>query len=125
MRTAAVIVVALLIGCATPRQQQISLPATYTQEGITVTVDGLFRDAYGNVVGISGIATNGTGRDLVTAMISWDVLDATGTKVSSALASTTGLKSAQRWRFQANFLNAYAVAFHSIGPGNIVTFPPR
>lgn len=115
-------------GCAVPaanRLPQVSLPAPYTQEGIGVVVDGLYRDGYSNVVGVSGEATNLTGRDLVTVMVTLDVVDGAGTKVSGAMASTTGLKASQRWRFQANFLNAYAVSFRAIEPGNIVVIPAR
>lgn len=125
---AAVATACVIQGCALPpasRLTQVALPAPYTQQGIGIVVDGLYRDGYGNVLGVSGEATNLTGRDLVTVMVTLDVVDGAGTKVSSAIASTTGLKASQRWRFQAHFLNAYAVSFRAIEPGNIIIFPPR
>jgi hypothetical protein len=113
----------LLLGCAAtpPFAPQVSLPGTYTDHGVSVTVDGLWKDGYGNVVGISGIATNVSGRDLTLCQITLDVLDASGVKVSGAMAATNGLKAGQKWHFQATFLNPYTVSFRSIEPGQITT----
>ncbi len=80
----------------------------------------MYKDALGNVMGISGTATNNSGRDFRTCMLSFDVLDATGAKVSSALASTIGLKAGQTWRFQATFTNPFSVQFRSVAPGQLI-----
>ncbi len=109
----------LLVGCAAVTPPQVRLPAPYTARGVSVTVDGLWTDDEGNVVGISGIAINTSGRDLIMCMLSFDVLDASGVKVSSAVASTTGLKADQKWRFQATFMTPYRVNFTSIEAGTI------
>ena len=108
-----------LCGCADIAAPQVGLPSPYTQNGVTIVVDGLWRNGAGDVSGISGIATNVTHRDLTVCIINLDVLDASGVKVSSAIASTTGLKAGQQWRFQATFTTPYAVSFSSIGPGSI------
>lgn len=109
----------VLGGCATMIAPQVRLPAPYTVRGVSVTVEGLWRDADGNVVGISGIATNTSDQNMTMCMLTFDVLDASGVKVSSALASTTGLKVDQKWRFQATFLNPFSVNFTSIEAGTV------
>ena len=123
MRVAVFATVLALAGCATtsPPESQVRLPAPYTEQGVSVTVDGLWRNGYGNVVGISGTAVNESNRDLTVCQITLDILDASGVKVSSALAIANGLKAGQKWRFQATFLNPYAVSFRSIEPGQITT----
>jgi hypothetical protein len=123
-----------LIGCAsiTPPEPQVNLPAPYVDQGVSVTVDGLWKNGYGNVVGVSGLAINVSGRDLALCQITLDILDTSGVKVSSAMAATSGLKAGQKWRFQATFLNPYVVNFRSIEPGQITVIasqqagqPPR
>jgi hypothetical protein len=116
----------VLAGCAgQPREPQISLPAPYVQQGVTVVVNGLWRDASGNVSGVSGIATNTSGRDLMLCQVSFDALDAQGVKVSSAVAATNGLKVDQKWRFQAVFTTPFSVVFTSVAPGQVTAVPSR
>lgn len=91
---------------------------------MSIAVDSLWRDASGNVSGISGIATNVSGRDLTLCQITFNVLDATGIKVADAVASTNGLKAAQKWRFNATFLNPFGENFASIVPGQTTWLPP-
>jgi hypothetical protein len=113
-------------GCATMTPQpQVNLPAPYAEHGVSVTVEGLWRDGYGTVVGVSGIATNVSGRDMLLCQITFDVLDASGVKVAGAVAATNGLKVGQKWRFQATFMNPYTVSFRSIAAGQITTIPVR
>jgi hypothetical protein len=50
-------------------------------------------------------------------------LDASGIKVASAVASTTGLKAGQTWQFQALFTNPFSVKFRSIAPGQVIALP--
>jgi hypothetical protein len=108
----------MLIGCATVAQPQISLPAPYTSHGVSVVVGGLLRDDAGNVVGISGVATNTTDRDLNFCTVSFDIMNS-GLKVTSAAASAPGgLKAGQKWLFQAAFVDS--VTFTSVEAG-IVT----
>ena len=92
-------------GCAmvAPAPPQISMPAPYTDKGLSVTVNSLWKDGNGTVVAITGIATNISAQDFTSCTISLDVLDASGVKVSSADASIDGLKVGQKWRFQALF----------------------
>ena len=127
MRAFALVATLLLLGCAAtaPMQPQVSLPAPYTEHGISIEVDGLWKDGYGNVIGVSGLATNVSGRDLMLCQITLDILDASGVKVSGALAATNGLRAGQKWRFQATFMNPYAVSFRSIAPGQITIIPVR
>jgi len=116
----------LMVGCAAPsRRPIVAIPGPFREKGLDVVVDGLFTNGYGAYQGVSGTVTNVSGGDLVSIIMSFDVLDESGAKVSSAVASTTGLKSQQRWRFQAVFMNPYAIAFRAIAPGNIVVYPPR
>jgi hypothetical protein len=60
---------------------------------------------------------------LITCVLNLDVLDASGVKVASAVASTTGLKASQTWQFQALFTNPFSVKFQSIAPGPIIAPP--
>lgn len=108
-----------------PSAPQVSLPAPYSENGVRVVVDGLYEDGYGNVTGITGTATNELGKDLVTCMMTLDVLDASGVKVSSAIASTAGLRAGQTWRFQATFMNPYSVQFKTVAPGQMMVMPAR
>lgn len=119
-----VILTVLSLGACVPPPPQVSLPAPYSERGVKVVVDSLWKDDYGNVMGISGLATNESDRNLTTCMLSLDVLDTTGTKVSSALASTVGLRAGQSWRFQAVFTNPFSVRFKSVVPGQVITLPP-
>jgi len=119
-----VILTVLSLSACIPPPPQVSLPAPYSEHGVKVVVDSLWKDDYGNVMGISGLATNESGRNLATCMLSLDVLDTTGIKVSSALASTVGLKAGQTWRFQAVFTNPFSVQFRSVLPGQLITYPP-
>ncbi len=122
---AALVPLLFMAGCAVqPLQPKISLPTPYTQGVLSITVDGLYRDGNGTVIGVSGIATNVAGQDLTSCTITFDVLDATGAKVSSAIAVTNGLKAAQNWRFQATFMNPFSVNFTSIVPGQTSWLPP-
>ena len=59
---------------------QTNLPAPYSQHGVKVIVDGLWKDIDGNVRGVSGVATNETSGNLLTCIINLDVLDASGVK---------------------------------------------
>jgi hypothetical protein len=96
------------------------MPAPYTDRGVKVVVDGTYRRTeIGPVSGITGEATNVSGKDLSFCTISLDVLDESGTKVSSAIANTPGLKAGQTWRFQAIFTTPFTVAFKSIAQGQV------
>jgi hypothetical protein len=81
--------------------------------------DGLYRDGYGTVVGISGIATDVSAGDLTLCQLTFDVLDASHAKVSNAVAATNGLKAGQSWKFQAVFTTPFSVQFTSIAPGTV------
>ena len=113
--TTLIAAVFLLASCATG--PQIAFPQPYSEQGIRVVVTGYYAVDDGSVLGISGTATNESGRNFRTCMLSFDVLDATGAKVSAAIASTIGFTAGQTWRFQATFLNPFSVQFKSIAPG--------
>lgn len=129
------IAVTLLIlgGCATtpppravrPGQPHVQLPSGFTEKGVSVEVSGLWKDGFGNILGIDGIATNVSDEDLQLCQVTFDVIDQSGVKVSSAIAVTNGLKAAQSWRFQATFTTPYAVNFSSIAAGSITTIPAK
>jgi hypothetical protein len=86
-------------------------------------VTGLLTDGYGNVIGVGGLATNVSGHDVTFCRINFDVLDASGTKVSGIVADTNGLRAGQRWRFQGAFMNPFPIGFSSIDPGPITVVP--
>lgn len=120
------LIMALAVGGCSLQEPQIKMPPPYTQGALHIAVDGLWRDASGNFSGISGIATNASGRDLLICTIAFNALDATGIKVADAIAATNGLQAAQQWRFQATFSNPFSVAFTSIAPGETTCLPsPR
>ena len=124
---------ALLQGCGTmyavaptaPNSPTVNLPAPYTQGNVKVVVERLWTDGYGNVVGVSGTATNNGQVDLLTCNIYLNVIGISGVKVSTAHATMIGLKSGQTWDFQAMFLTPYAVTFKSIEPGTIMAMNER
>lgn len=129
---------AMLAGCATVvpyephvamphpyEPPRVTMPQPYTDHGISIAVDGLWRDGYGNVSGVSGMATNDSGRELTLCQITLDVLDSSGVKVSGAVAVTNGLKVGQKWRFQATLMTPYTVYFKTIAPGSVTVIPRR
>lgn len=119
----AALIASLFTGCVAVPEPEVHLPATYTDKGVSVTVNGLLRDNEGTVIGIDGVATNVSGEDLKLCEVTFDALDAAGLKVSSAIAATTSLKSGQGWRFQATSTNSFAVRFVTIAAGPITTIP--
>ena len=117
--------VAVLAACATPSPApRVSLPAPYTDQGINVVVEGLWENGHGNVQGVNGLVTNLSDRDLTLCQVTFDLLDVEGTKVSSAIAATSGLKVGQKWRFQAPLTSPYTVQFSAIVPGQTTVSPP-
>jgi hypothetical protein len=122
--------ITLLSGCATAPPASappasappaVNMPAPFTDHGVTVTVEGLWRNGDG-VVGVSGTATNTGSAPLIGCTINLDVVDSSGVKVSDALASTQSLQPGQTWRFQAVFMSPFSVSFSSIRPGKITAF---
>jgi hypothetical protein len=124
---------ALLQGCGTthaiaptaPNSPTVNLPPPFTQQDVKVVVEKLWTDGYGNVVGVSGTATNKGHVDLLTCNIYLNVIGTSGVKVSTAHATMIGLKSGQTWDFQAMFLTPYAVTFKSIEPGTVIAMNER
>jgi hypothetical protein len=127
------LIFALAQACATtnpveemaPYEATVNLPAPYTQRDVKVVVERLWIDGYGNVVGVSGTATNNGRVNLLTCNIYLDVTNASGVKVSTAHATMIGLKSGQTWGFQATFLTPFAATFKSIEPGTIMAMNER
>jgi hypothetical protein len=124
---------ALAQACATtnpieemaPYEATVNLPAPYTQKNVRVVVERLWMDGYGNVVGVSGTATNNGQVNLLTCNIYLDVINASGVRISAAHATMIGLKSGQTWDFQAAFLTPFAATFKSIVPGTIMAMNER
>ncbi|MGE5307034.1 MAG: FxLYD domain-containing protein [Alphaproteobacteria bacterium] len=104
-----VIVLFLLSGCAI-LAPQLEYPDPYDQNGIRVEVGGVYRRDI-SVVGITGIASNGTGRDLQSCLIYFDIVDSSGIKVADAVASVQGLRAGQQWRFHATFTTPLSTFF--------------
>lgn len=123
---ASTLIMALVVGGCSLQESQIKMPPPYTQGALHIALDGLWRDVSGNVSGVSGIATNVSGHDLLLCSVSLNLLDDAGVKVTEALATTNGLQLAQQWRFQATFSNPFSTTFTSIAPGVTTCLPsPR
>jgi hypothetical protein len=103
----------------------VDLPPAYTDHGVTITVDGLWKNDYGQVLGISGTAKNVGAVDLLTCMVHLDIVDGGGVKVSDAVASTQGLARGQTWRFQATLMSPFSVSFKAVRPGQVMVFAQR
>lgn len=91
-------------GCATP-VQKVEIPQSTVIKGIRIDLDEEFRSAtFGApLVGVSGLATNETGRRLRMLALTLGVYDKDGVKISAAHASTTALEVGAKWRFDAIF----------------------
>jgi len=103
----------------------VDLPAPYSDHGVLITVDGLWRNGDGQVLGVSGTAKNVGNVDLITCMINLAIVDASGIKVTDAVASTQGLDRGQTWRFQAAILAPFSVSFKAVRPGKVLVFAQR
>lgn len=110
-------------GCATTEQgPKVALAAPDEDQRIALTVDNPLTGSTGDVWGLSGTARN-DGSDLATCMLTFDIMDASGTKLGDALASTEGLQSGQTWRFQATISVPSSLNFDSIQPGRVMAIP--
>jgi hypothetical protein len=102
-----------------------TLPAVYTEKGVTVKIDKVWQDSDGKILGVNGTAKNVTASDLRFCQIMLAFLDQTGVKIDAAKASTKTLKSAQIWHFQAA-LPAPSQAFYaSITPDKVIAIPVK
>jgi hypothetical protein len=102
-----------------------TLPAAYTEKGVTVKIDGLWQAPDGEILGVSGTAKNVTASDLRFCQISLAFLDQAGTKLDDAKASTKTLKSAQIWHFQAALTHPSQALYSSITPEKVVAIPVK
>jgi hypothetical protein len=95
-----------LVGCAAP-MADVSLPETTVMKGIRVSVDRSYRKGTIGMplIGISGLATNETGRPLRMLMIEFGAYDAAGIKLSSGMAALQSLAAGASWRFDALFVS--------------------
>lgn len=98
---------------------QIDLPAPFEDQGVQISVDGLFKLGQ-TYTGLTGTAHNVSSSDYTTCAISFDVIDTDGSKVADAFASTQGLRSGQTWRFQALFTSPFGTTFSSIQSGQVI-----
>lgn len=100
---AAVCLVVLFVsGCTTPSSNLI-VPESSVVKGIRIEIDGKYRTSGIGypAVGVSGIATNETGRTVHTLMLSFGFYDAKGVKLADAIAVTQSLSPGAKWRFDA------------------------
>jgi hypothetical protein len=134
LRTALCVLILVLVqACATtqpieqtvPTAPMVNLPPPYTQKNVEVVVERLWLDGYDNVIGVSGTATNKGPVNLLTCNIYLNVMDASGSRVSTAHATMIGLKSGETWSFQATFLSPFAGTFKAVEPGTIVAMNER
>ena len=102
-----------------------TLPAAYTQKGVTVKIDGLWQSSPGAILGVTGTAKNVTASDLKFCQVSLAFLDQNGTKLDEAKAATRSLKSGQVWHFQAGLTKASTGSFSSITPDKVIAIPAR
>ena len=113
--------VLILLGVATGCQlpsPKIDLPAPYRSRGLHVEVEGLYK-AYQTVIGIAGKATNTTKRDKGNCILTFEILDAEGNKVSDAIAMTQSLRAGATWKFQATFMNPFRTEFKKVQAGKV------
>jgi hypothetical protein len=102
-----------LASCAHP----MTFPAPYNQGPVQITVNDFSGDGNGNITGVSGTATNVSGKYLKVCTITFNVIDSSGTKISEAIASTLGLDSGQSWKFQAGFDSPFSLDSTHLTPG--------
>lgn len=119
MKLAMVGVLAVLSGCSTLGAPSVRVPEPYTAKGVRVEVSGLYRDGWGNVVGVAGEAVNETESSLGVCTIGLEAVDDSGAKVADAVAFTNSLGPGQRWKFQAVFTAPFESSFREIRPGNV------
>jgi hypothetical protein len=100
------------------------LPATFTQKGVTVKIEGLWQ-ADGKILGVNGTAKNVTATDLRFCQISLAFLDQSGAKLDDAKATTKTLKSAQVWHFQAALAHPTEAAYSSVMPDKVIAIPVK
>jgi hypothetical protein len=97
----------------------ILTPAPFDQSGVRVVVNGGYfvGGDYltpGTLSGIYGTATNMTARAMSSVFINFDLLDAEGAKIGTAITSTTDLDAGQSWKFQAAVGSGYAASTRRI-----------
>ena len=103
----------------------LTMPAAYTQKGVTVKIDALWQAPDGAILGVTGTAKNVTASDLRFCQISLAFLDPGGVKLDDAKASTKTLKSAQVWRFQAALTHPSQATYGSILPEKLIAIPVK
>jgi hypothetical protein len=102
-----------------------SLPAVYTEKGVTVKINEVWQDSDGKILGVIGTAKNVTASDLRFCQIMLAFLDQSGVKVDAAKASTKSLKSAQIWHFQAALSAPSQALYSSITPDKVIAIPVK
>jgi hypothetical protein len=102
-----------------------TLPAVYTEKGVTVKIDAVWQDSDGKILGVNGSAKNVTASDLRFCQIVLAFLDQAGVKIDDAKASTKTLKSAQIWHFQAALPAPSEALYSSIIPGKVIAIPVK
>jgi hypothetical protein len=100
-----------------------TLPAVYTEKGVTVKIDQVWQDSDGKILGVIGSAKNVTASDLRFCQIMLSFLDQAGVKIDAAKASTKALKSAQIWHFQAALPAPSQALYSSIRPDKVIAIP--
>ena len=108
-----------------PSKPVPTLPAAYTQKGVTVKIDGLWQGPGGEILGVNGTAKNVTASDLRFCQISLAFLDQGGVKLDDAKASTKSLRSAQVWHFQAALAHPSDAPYSAVMPEKIVAIPVK
>ncbi len=102
------------LGC-TSTGARVELPEPSTLNGVRVETTGLYRFGYASVIGINGVATNQSGRDLRLCTIHYDAVNEADEKVADAIASTSsGILAGEAWRFQAVFTTPFSSEFKSL-----------
>jgi hypothetical protein len=102
-----------------------SLPAAYTEKGVTVKINAVWQDSDGKILGVIGTAKNVTASDLRFCQITVAFLDQAGAKIDAAKASTKTLRSAQLWHFQAALAAPSQAFYSSVAPEKVIAIPVR
>lgn len=122
----AFVLLGVATGCQLPAGRtavsEIEYPAPFKSHGLRVEVEGVYR-TYRTVTGLVGKATNTTKRDKGNCILTFEVLDSGGNKVSDAIATTQSLRAGATWKFQATFLNPFRTEFKKVQPGKVQVLP--
>lgn len=99
---ACALLLSMLSGCKYSSPAWMNMPPPIEQHGVQVKVEGVKRLSYW-FLGISGEASNVSGKDYQGCTITIDCLDSLGSKVGRATATCDEFEDGAVWNFTADF----------------------